>query len=115
MFNLKKETLNFDEEKLKPYFQLEKVTQGVFDVSNKLYGLTYKENTQIEKYHEDVSVYEVYDANGDFLSLFYTDFFPRAGKRQGAWMTSFKGQHGDIRPHVSIVCNFTKPTPTKPS
>ena len=116
---LKKEKLSFDEEKLRPYFKLENVIDGVFEVSQKLYGLTYKENKEIPVYHEEVTAYEVYDEKGAFVSLFYADFFPRAGKRQGAWMTSYKGQwkeNGEnSRPHVSIVCNFTKPTETKPS
>ena len=116
---LKKEKLNFDEEKLKPYFQLEKVVDGVFQVAKKLYGLSFKENKDIQGYHKEVTAYEVYDENEDFVALFYADFFPRAGKRQGAWMTSYKGQfdrNGESqRPHISIVCNFTKPTETKPS
>jgi Zn-dependent oligopeptidase len=116
---LKIQQLNFDEEKLKPYFQLEKVVDGVFEVANKLYGLTFKENNKIQVYHPEVTAYEVYDENNDFLALFYADFFPRKGKRQGAWMTSFKGQYHregtNHRPHISIVCNFTKPTETKPS
>ena len=116
---LKKEKLNFDEEKLKPYFQLEKVVDGVFEVAKKLYGLSFKENKDIQVYHKEVTAYEVYDDNENFVALFYADFFPRAGKRQGAWMTSYKGQfdrNGESqRPHISIVCNFTKPTETKPS
>lgn len=116
---LKVKKLDFDEEKLKPYFQLEKVIDGVFDVANKLYGLTFKENKEIQVYHSQVTAYEVYDENDEFLALFYADFFPRKGKRQGAWMTSYKGQYKraniNHRPHISIVCNFTKPTATKPS
>lgn len=116
---LKVKKLDFDEEKLKPYFQLEKVIDGVFDVANKLYGLTFKENKEIQVYHSQVTAYEVYDENDEFLALFYADFFPRKGKRQGAWMTSYKGQYKRVninhRPHISIVCNFTKPTATKPS
>ncbi len=116
---LKKEKLNFDEEKLKPYFQLEKVVDGVFEVAKKLYGLSFKKNKAIQTYHKDVTAYEVYDDKKEFLALFYADFFPRTGKRQGAWMTSYKGQfdrNGESqRPHISIVCNFTKPTETLPS
>ncbi|MFC3880722.1 M3 family metallopeptidase [Algoriphagus namhaensis] len=116
---LKREKYALDDELLRPYFKLENVVQGVFDTSSKLYGLTFKENKEIPTYHPDVKVYEVFDRNNEFVSIFYTDFFPRAGKRNGAWMTSFKGQWRDgelnDRPHVSIVCNFTKPTKTKPS
>ncbi|WP_281613755.1 M3 family metallopeptidase [Flammeovirga sp. SubArs3] len=116
---LKKERFDIDDEALKPYFKLENVLNGVFDVSNKLYGLNFKERTDIQKYHEDVMTYEVTDENGRLISVFYADFFPREGKRGGAWMTSFRGQSfvegEEQRPHVSIVCNFTKPTETKPS
>ena len=115
---LKLKTLNFDEEKLKPYFQLEKVIDGVFLVANKLFGLVFEEVQDIPKYHEDVKTYKV-TREGEFIALFYGDFFPRSSKRQGAWMTSFKGQSldqkGNHRPHISNVCNFTKPTETKPS
>lgn len=116
---LKQEKFNLSEEELKPYFQLENVTQGAFDVATKLYGITFKEINTIDKYHEDVLTYEVLDKNGEFLSLLYADFFPRAGKRPGAWMTSFREASNvngnSIRPHISIVCNFTKPTKDKPS
>lgn len=116
---LKKEKFAIDNEILKPYFQLEKVIDGVFEVSSRLYGLVYKENHDIPKYHPDVMAYEVEDEEGHHIGVLYADFFPRAGKRSGAWMTSFRGQHKqhgeDERPHISIVCNFTKPTPTKPS
>ncbi|MDQ4139672.1 MAG: M3 family metallopeptidase, partial [Bacteroidota bacterium] len=116
---LKKEKFSIDDEILKPYFQLEKVIDGVFAVSNKLYGLVYKENTQIETYHPDVKVYEVEDEEGKHIGIFYCDFFPRPGKRNGAWMTSYRPQKKDNgydqRPHVAIVCNFTKPTPSKPA
>lgn len=115
---LKKREIGFDEEVLRPYFSLEKVIAGVFQVTQKLYGLNYKELTDLPVYHEDVKVYEVTDKNG-FVGLFYMDFFPRASKRGGAWMTSFVDQgisRGESRrPHVAIVCNFTKPTKTKPS
>jgi peptidyl-dipeptidase Dcp len=116
---LKKEKFAIDDELLRPYFQLEKVTDGVFTTAQKLFGITFHKRTDIDTYHTEVVTYEVKDENGKHLALFYADFFPRAGKRQGAWMTSFRSQkitsEGDQRPHVSIVCNFTKPTATKPS
>ncbi len=116
---LKQELFNLDEEKLKPYFKLENVIDGVFEISNKLYGLNFKEISNVDKYHGDVKTYEVTDSEGDYKALFYADFFPRKGKRNGAWMTSFKDQWikdgENSRPHISIVCNFTKPTETKPS
>lgn len=116
---LKKEKFAIDDELLRPYFQLEKVTDGVFTTAQKLFGITFHKRTDIDTYHTEVVTYEVKDENGKHLALFYADFFPRAGKRQGAWMTSFRSQkittEGDQRPHVSIVCNFTKPTETKPS
>ncbi len=116
---LKKATLNLDDNLLKPYFKIENVLAGVFDISAKLYGLSFTKNADIATYHEDVDAYEVYDKNGEFLSLLYTDFFPRAGKRAGAWMTSYRSMYSldgrVVRPHISIVCNFTKPTADKPS
>lgn len=116
---LKQQLFNLDDEKLKPYFKLENVLEGAFTVSSRLYGLTFVEVNTIEKYHPDVKTYEVKDIKGDLVSIFYADFFPRKGKRNGAWMTSFKSQYvlggNNERPHVSIVCNFTKPTETKPS
>jgi Zn-dependent oligopeptidase len=116
---LKQQLFNLDDEKLKPYFQLEKVLEGAFTVAQKLYGLTFTEIFDIDKYHEEVTTYEVKDENGNLVSIFYADFFPRKGKRNGAWMTSFKSQYIkdgiNERPHISNVCNFTKPTPTKPS
>jgi Zn-dependent oligopeptidase len=116
---LKKATLNLDDNLLKPYFKIESVLAGVFDISAKLYGLSFKKNADIATYHEDVDAYEVYDKDGEFLSLLYTDFFPRAGKRAGAWMTSYRSMYTlegkVVRPHISIVCNFTKPTADKPS
>jgi peptidyl-dipeptidase Dcp len=115
---LKKREIGFDEEVLRPFFSLEKVIAGIFQVTQKLYGLNYTELSDLPVYHEDVKVYEVTDKNG-FVGLFYMDFFPRASKRGGAWMTSFVDQgisRGESRrPHVAIVCNFTKPTKTKPS
>ncbi|WP_044204189.1 M3 family metallopeptidase [Flammeovirga sp. OC4] len=116
---LKKERYAIDDEALKPYFKLENVLSGVFEVSSKLYDLHFEARTDIDKYHEDVMTYEVKDGKGRHIAVFYADFFPRAGKRGGAWMTSFRGQSiyngEEKRPHVSIVCNFTKPTETKPS
>ncbi|WP_299054071.1 M3 family metallopeptidase [uncultured Polaribacter sp.] len=116
---LKKERFNLDQEILKPYFKLENVIQGVFTIATKLYDLQFEEIATIEKYHEDVKTYNVTDTNGKFIAVFYADFHPRKGKRNGAWMTSYKPQQikdgTNERPHVSIVCNFTKPTETKPS
>ncbi|HAD98686.1 MAG TPA: peptidase M3, partial [Cryomorphaceae bacterium] len=116
---LKQRRFGIDDETLKPYFKLEEVIRGAFEVANKLYGISFRERDDIEKYHPDVITYEVVDAKGDHLAVFYADFFPRAGKRNGAWMTSYRGQKKlngvDIRPHISIVCNFSKPTRTKPS
>ncbi|WP_418502177.1 M3 family metallopeptidase [Flagellimonas sp.] len=116
---LKQKLFNLDDEKLKPYFKLENVINGVFKVAEKLFGLTFKEVQTIEKYHPDVKTYEVYDDKNNFISLFYADFHPRPGKRGGAWMTSYKSQYTlngkNNRPHISNVCNFTKPTKSKPS
>ncbi|WP_026945918.1 M3 family metallopeptidase [Algoriphagus marincola] len=116
---LKKEKYELDDELLRPYFQLEKVVDGVFQTAGKLYGIQFTPNKDIPVYHSDMTAYEVKDRDGKHLAVFYADFFPRAGKRNGAWMTSYKGQYQlggkDHRPHVSIVCNFTKPTKTKPS
>lgn len=116
---LKQKLFNLDDEILKPYFKLENVIAGVFKVAEKLFGLQFKEVTNVDKYHGDVKTYEVYDAENTFVSLFYADFHPRAGKRGGAWMTSYKPQYikdgVNVRPHISNVCNFTKPTDTKPS
>ncbi len=116
---LKQKLFNLDDEILKPYFQLENVLQGAFTIANKLFGLTFKEIDTIEKYHADVRTFEVVDDKNQLVALFYADFFPRKGKRNGAWMTSFKPQYiqngVNERPHISNVCNFTPPTPTKPS
>lgn len=116
---LKQERFSLDDELLKPYFQLENVLDGAYQVANKLYGLVFTEVHNIEKYHADVRTFEVTNEQGEFISVFYTDFFPRKGKRNGAWMTSFKNQYIkdgiNERPHISNVCNFTKPTTTKPS
>lgn len=116
---LKQKLFNLDDEKLKPYFQLENVLNGAFTIANKLFGLTFTEIFDIDKYHEEVTTYEVKDEFGELVAIFYADFFPRKGKRNGAWMTSFKSQYikdgVNERPHISNVCNFTKPTATKPS
>ncbi|WP_435416406.1 M3 family metallopeptidase [Polaribacter aestuariivivens] len=116
---LKKEIFDLDQEILKPYFKLENVIDGVFEIANRLYDLKFEEVANIDKYHQDVKTYSVTDTSGNFIAVFYADFHPRKGKRNGAWMTSYKPQHIkngiNERPHVSIVCNFTKPTPTKPS
>ncbi|WP_439153116.1 M3 family metallopeptidase [Winogradskyella sp.] len=116
---LKQKLFDLDDEKLKPYFKLENVINGAFTVAKKLFGLQFKEIDTIDKYHKDVLTYKVIDSEDNLVSIFYADFFPRAGKRNGAWMTSYKPQmikNGkNERPHVSIVCNFTKPTKSKPS
>ena len=116
---LKQKLFDLDDEQLKPYFKLENVIDGAFTVAKKLFGLQFEEINTIDKYHEDVLTYKVTDHEGELVSIFYADFFPRAGKRNGAWMTSYKPQMikkgVNERPHVSIVCNFTKPTKSKPS
>lgn len=116
---LKQQLFNLDDEILKPYFQLEKVLDGAFAVAQKLYGITFEEIFEVDKYHEEVKTYAVKDEDDQLVAVFYADFFPRKGKRNGAWMTSFKSQYikkgSNERPHISIVCNFTKPTETKPS
>jgi peptidyl-dipeptidase Dcp len=115
----KQKLFSFDDEILKPYFKLENVLNGSFAIAEKLFGITFKEVFDIDKYHENVQTFEVLDFEGKLVAVFYTDFFPRKGKRNGAWMTSFKPQYikdgTNERPHVSIVCNFTPPTETKPS
>ncbi|PKA83441.1 peptidyl-dipeptidase Dcp [Ulvibacter sp. MAR_2010_11] len=116
---LKQQRFDLDDEKLKPYFELKNVINGVFTVAEKLYGLQFNEVQDIEKYHPDVKTYRVTDTEDILVAIFYADFHPRAGKRGGAWMTSYKPQQikngVNERPHVSIVCNFTKPTASKPS
>jgi peptidyl-dipeptidase Dcp len=116
---LKKEKFSIDDELLRPYFQLENVIEGVFKTAEKLFGITFQKRKDIDVYHEDVITYEVLSPENEHLAVFYADFFPRPGKRQGAWMTSFRSQkiedETNIRPHVSIVCNFTKPTEELPS
>lgn len=117
---LKQERYQIDDSLLKPYLALDKAVEGMFAVAHKLYGLHFTLTDEVEKYHPEVQTYKVTDENGNYLALFYTDFFPRAGKRNGAWMTSYKEQYrdeqgNDSRPHISIVCNFTRPTDTAPS
>lgn len=116
---LKQKRFNLDDEVLKPYFKLEQVIDGVFQVAKKLFGLEFQEVSDIDKYHEEVKTFRVYDSEQQFVSLFYADFHPRPGKRGGAWMTSYKPQYTlngeQVRPHISNVCNFTKPTEQKPS
>lgn len=116
---LRQEKFSFSEEELKPYFPLHQVLNAAFDVAKKLYGLTFIEREDIEKYHSEVKVYEVINDKGKHQALLYTDFFPREGKRAGAWMTSYKGQFktlsDNIRPHISIVCNFSRPNGEIPS
>lgn len=116
---LKNEKFNLNEEELRPYFELGRVKEGVFGLATRLYGITFKENKEIPVYHPDVNAYEVFDKDGSFLAVLYTDFHPRAGKRSGAWMTSYKEQwieNGvNSRPHVSVTMNFTKPSAEKPA
>ncbi|MCR5512366.1 MAG: M3 family metallopeptidase [Prevotella sp.] len=111
---------NLDQEMLRPYFELSKVISGVFGLANKLYGITFKEDKEIPVYHPDVKAYEVFNKDGSFLAVFYADFHPRKGKQGGAWMTEYQGQYIDkkgenVRPHVSVVMNLTKPTADKPA
>lgn len=116
---LKKALFQLDDEALKPYFSLDNVIGGVFEIAHRLFGLVFKQVADIPVYHEEVKTYEVYDESGRFIAVFYADFHPRKGKRAGAWMTSFKNQFikdgANSRPHVAIVCNFTRPTSSKPS
>ena len=111
---LKEAELQLNEQELKPYFELDQVLNGLFEIVKKLYGIEFKENTELDVYHSEVKVFEVYK-NDNFYALLYTDFFPRSGKRSGAWMTSYRSQKKDQRPHISIVCNFSRPTVTQPS
>ena len=127
---LQMKKFNIDAEMLRPYFQLDKVVDGVFGLANRLYGITFKENSQIPVYHPDVKAYEVFDRDGSYLAVFYADFHPRQGKQGGAWMTEYQGQWieredakrpfgpdncKNVRPHVSVVMNLTKPTDGKPA
>lgn len=115
---LRKQKFDIDDEELKPYFQLEKVQEAVFGLAERLFGLSFVETNEIQKYHEEVKTYEIFE-NGTFKALLYADYFPRKGKRAGAWMTSFKNQFKkdgeNSRPHISVVCNFSKPTSDTPS
>ncbi len=116
---LKKNKFDIDDEVLKPYFRLENIEKNVFGLANKLYGLKFVENKNIPVYNEEVKAFEVFDEDGSFLSVLYVDYFPRPSKQGGAWMTSFRDQYvengEDIRPVISLVMNFTRPTKTKPS
>ena len=117
---LKLKKYNIDAEMLRPYFELDKVISGVFGLANKLYGITFKENKDIPVYHPDVKAYEVFDRDGSYLAVFYADFHPRKGKQSGAWMTEYQGQWitkkgVNVRPHVSVVMNLSKPTDDKPA
>ena len=116
---LKEKKFNLNEEALRPYFELNNVISGVFGLATRLYGITFQENKEIPVYHPDVTAYEVFDKDGSFLAVLYADFHPRAGKRSGAWMTSYKEQwkdeNGNSRPHISVVMNFTKPSGDKPA
>lgn len=116
---LKQKRFNLDDEILKPYFKLENVLNGAFEIANRLFGLSFKKVDHLDKYHEEVETYEVNNEKGELTAIFYADFFPRKGKRNGAWMTSYKPQYilngKNERPHVSIVCNFSRPTSSTPS
>ena len=111
---LKQAKFDLDEQKIKPYFPLDKVLKGLFEIVERLYGLSFNKTTEIDPYQEEVVVYEV-NKNEEFHALLYADFFPRPGKRNGAWMTSYRSQKSKQRPHVSIVCNFSRPTKIQPS
>ncbi|MFR0678990.1 M3 family metallopeptidase [Dysgonomonas mossii] len=116
---LKDAKYSVSDELVRPYFELENVKKGVFGLATDLYGITFKKNTKIPVYHPEVEAFDVLDENGNFLAVLYTDFHPREGKRQGAWMSEFKGQYvekgKDSRPFVTIVMNFTRPTETEPA
>lgn len=111
---------DLDAEMVRPYLELSRVVEGIFGLATTLYGITFRENPEIPVYHQDVKAYEVFDTDGSFLAVLYTDFFPRASKQSGAWMTSYREECIDMhdkmrRPHVSVTMNFSKPTPTRPS
>lgn len=117
---LKVRKYNLDPETLRPYFEVNNVIKGVFGLATRLYGITFKENKDIPVYHKDVLPYEVFDKNGDYLAILYVDFYPRKGKQEGAWMTEYQGQWiekdgTNVRPHVSLVMNLSKPTAEKPA
>lgn len=115
----KEQRFDLNDEQVKPYFELERVKKGVFGLATRLYGLQFKKNPDIPVYNKEVEAFEVYDADGKFLSILYTDFHPRAGKQGGAWMTEFKNQYNengiDSRPQISLVMNFSRPTPSQPA
>ncbi len=119
MEKLRKQELNVDDEALRPYLPLDKVTQGIFQICEKLFDLKFEKRSDIPVYHEEVEVYEVKKTDGSYVAILYMDFFPRAGKRGGAWKTAYKGQYRDgntdHRPHISIVCNFNRPSKTRPA
>jgi peptidyl-dipeptidase Dcp len=116
---LKEAEYSITDEVFRPYFQLEKVQRGIFDLAARLYGITFRQTNDVPLYHKNMEVYEVFDEQGEFLAILYLDYFPRKSKKGGAWMTEFVQQHfvkeTDIRPHVSLVFNFTPPTSKKPS
>ena len=116
---LKEKKFNLNEESLRPYFELNRVIEGVFGLATRLYGITFQANQDIPVYHPEVTAYEVFDKDGSFLAVLYADFHPRASKRSGAWMTSYKEQwkdeNGNSRPHVSVTMNFTKPSADQPA
>ena len=112
---LRKAKYDLKEEEIKPYFKLENVREGAFTCANKLYGITLSKRTDIPVYHPDVEAFEVKDSDGSLLGIFYVDYFPRAGKRGGAWMNNYREQSGDIRPIICNVCSFTKPVGDTPS
>ncbi|MEN8666274.1 MAG: M3 family metallopeptidase [Flavobacteriaceae bacterium] len=115
----RQQRFNFDEELLKPYLALDASVKGVFEVARKLFGLRFEQDPNIPVYHSEVKAYKVYDEKNNFISYFYTDFHPRPGKRDGAWMTSFRSQYTEngenFRPQVAIVCNFSRPTKNTPA
>ena len=112
---LQVERFNLDQEMLRPYFELSRVKEGVFGLATRLYGITFRENADIPKYHPDVNAYDVFDKDGSFLAVLYTDFHPRSSKQGGAWMTNYREEDSMTRPHVSVTTNFTKPTADKPA
>ena len=116
---LKQEKYAISDDDLRPYFELENVKKGVFGLAQRLYGITFKENKNIQVYHPEVTAYEVFDEKGKFLAVYYADFHPRDGKRGGAWMNDFQPQYmkgkKDHRPHIVNVMNFTRPTADKPA
>ena len=119
-FKLQMRRYNLDPEMLRPYFEVKNVIKGVFGLATRLYGITFRENKEIPVYHPDVRPYEVYDRDGSYLAVLFVDFYPRKGKRGGAWMTEYQGQWiekdgTNVRPHVSLVMNLSKPTDDRPA